>query len=70
MLECVEPVGDETKPIATYPKRRGKRNFIQVERDNSAEADNKIEEQIKLCNKKKLMVVLEDINADKRLIVG
>lgn len=72
---CVTPVKEETKPIATTPKLRGKRNVNQPECEKpqdeySAEADDEMEEEIKLCNKKKLMVALKDINADKKLVEG
>lgn len=73
--KCETPVKEETKPIATTPKLRGKRNVNQVECEKphdeySAEADDEMEEEIKLCNKKKLMVALKDINADKKLVEG
>lgn len=73
--EYVTPVKEETKPIATTPKLRGKRNINQPECEKpqdeySAEADDEMEEEIKLCNKKKLMVALKDINADKKLVEG
>lgn len=75
--ECVTPVKDEPKPIATTPKLRGKRNVAQVEceklqphEEYSAEADDEMEEEIRMCNKKKLLVALKDINADKKLVEG
>lgn len=55
---------------------RGKRNVNQTpecekpHEEYSAEADDEMEEEIKLCNKKKLMVALKDINADKKLVEG
>lgn len=69
------PVKEETKPIATTPKLRGKRNVNQTEcekphEEYSAEADDEMEEEIRMCNKKKLMVALKDINADKKLVEG
>lgn len=73
---CVTPVKEETKPIATTPKLRSKRTVNQTNEtekphdEYSAEADDEMEEEIKLCNKKKLMVALKDINADKKLVEG
>lgn len=75
--ECVTPVKDEPKPVATTPKLRGKRNIAQqpendkpVEAEYQAEADDEMDEEIKLCIKKKVMVALKDINADKKLFEG
>lgn len=73
--ESATPVKEETKPIATTPKLRGKRNFNPPEcqkphEEYSAEADDEMEEEIKKCNKKQLMVALKDINADKKLVEG
>lgn len=69
------------RPIAPTPKLRGKRNVAQVDEnpvdEYTAEADDEMEEDIKLCNKKKLIqnmsnvvVALKDINADYKLTEG
>lgn len=66
------PVKDTPKPIATTPKLRGKRTGNQNEGkpidEYSAEADDEMEDDIKLCTKKKLMVALKDINSDRKLL--
>lgn len=75
--ERVTPVKGESKPVATTPKLRGKRNIAQqsgnekpAEAEYQAEADDEMDEEIKLCIKKKVMVALKDINADKKLVEG
>lgn len=65
--KCVTPNKEIEKPIATTPKLRSKRNCGQTSAEEySAEADDEMEEEIRLCNKKKLIVSLRDINADKK----
>lgn len=74
------PVKESTKAIATTPKLRGKRAINQSEEpkpveEYSAEADDEMDEEVRLCNKsliamnkKKLMVALKDISCDKTLM--
>lgn len=69
------------RPITATPKLRGKRNVTQADEkpidEYSAEADDEMEEEVKLCNKKKLIqnmsnvvVALKDINVDYKLTEG
>lgn len=79
--ECATPTKESaTKVIATTPKLRGKRNGAQSDgkpsEEYSAEADDEMEEDIKLSNKKALIqmsnvvVSLKDINVDKKFVEG
>lgn len=81
MRECATPVKESAaKVIATTPKLRGKRNGAQNEGkpldEYSAEADDEMEEDIKLSNRKALIqmsnvvVSLKDINVDKKFVEG
>lgn len=74
--ECATPTKESApKVIATTPKLRGKRNGAQND-EYSAEADDEMEEDIKLSNRKALIqmssvvVSLKDINVDKKLVEG
>lgn len=79
--DCATPTKESaTKVIVTTPKLRGKRNGAQNDgkpsEEYSAEADDEMEEDIKLSNKKALIqmsnvvVSLKDINVDKKFVEG